>query len=426
MLNSNEGGGGCKKWSDEQKKQRSEKRRGFQRKIVLQYGLDGKFIREWESLSIISKTLDVDYNRLIKCCKLKPESRSVGGYQWRYGEAVANKVAQYDLDGNFIKEWNTSAEFLRSIGVNPLGNSAIACVCKGLTKTAYGYKWKYVTSETETNHPDIDIYYDPSKEVRKPILEYNLKGEFVREWECADDAANLHNVSVGKIRNIIHGRLPKYNKRGYDVKSQFIYKEGDYIPEKIKPQSGVYKIGQYDLEGNLIKIWNSTTEISKVLGFTQKSINAAMRGYAKTCRKFQWKSCMDFVPEKIQSLIKEKPPESTVKLLQYGMDGKFIKSWDYTAVASRELNISASSINDNIRGHLKSAGKFRWIYDDVRNITELPPLRVVCQYDMDGNLIREWNSGKEIVENTNYKQSPISNNLRGASSHAYGFLWKYK
>ena len=53
---------------------------------------------------------------------------------------LSKPVLQFSLDGKFIKEYvsATAAEgALRAKGHH------ISCVCNGKRKTAYGYKWKY-------------------------------------------------------------------------------------------------------------------------------------------------------------------------------------------------------------------------------------------------------------------------------------------
>jgi hypothetical protein len=49
-------------------------------------------------------------------------------------------VLQYDLDGNFIKEWESAFQIGESLGIPR--NSVSRC-CRGLAKSAYNYKWKY-------------------------------------------------------------------------------------------------------------------------------------------------------------------------------------------------------------------------------------------------------------------------------------------
>lgn len=49
-------------------------------------------------------------------------------------------ILQYSLDGKFIKEWEAISYASKDLGINP-GN--IANVAKGVTKTAGGFLWRY-------------------------------------------------------------------------------------------------------------------------------------------------------------------------------------------------------------------------------------------------------------------------------------------
>ena len=50
----------------------------------------------------------------------------------------------------------------------------------------------------------------------------------------------------------------------------------------------------------------------------------------------------------------------------------------------------------------------------------------VLQYDLDGNLIKEWNNVREILENTEYVVPHIYNAITDKCISAYGYIWKYK
>ena len=56
-------------------------------------------------------------------------------------EKRKKKINQYDLDGNFIKQWNSLTEAAKMLGKKKCG--AISNCCKNRNKTAYGYKWQY-------------------------------------------------------------------------------------------------------------------------------------------------------------------------------------------------------------------------------------------------------------------------------------------
>ena len=55
-------------------------------------------------------------------------------------EKYSVKVNQYDLDDNFIKTWNSMKEIERTLGFSRGG---ISKCCRGIYKQAKGYKWKY-------------------------------------------------------------------------------------------------------------------------------------------------------------------------------------------------------------------------------------------------------------------------------------------
>lgn len=53
---------------------------------------------------------------------------------------LSKSVLQYDLQGNFIKEWNSTREIERELGINHAG--IVLCIQDKL-KTSGGYKWRY-------------------------------------------------------------------------------------------------------------------------------------------------------------------------------------------------------------------------------------------------------------------------------------------
>ena len=61
-------------------------------------------------------------------------------YNINYGtrpEKIKKPILQYDLDGNFIREWSSATDVSKEAQEN-------ICQClKGKRKTAYGFIWKY-------------------------------------------------------------------------------------------------------------------------------------------------------------------------------------------------------------------------------------------------------------------------------------------
>lgn len=56
-------------------------------KKILQYTLDGEFVREWESQIEAATELNIRQGNISSCCKEK--RKTAGGYIWKYKEEVA-------------------------------------------------------------------------------------------------------------------------------------------------------------------------------------------------------------------------------------------------------------------------------------------------------------------------------------------------
>ena len=60
----------------------------------------------------------------------------------RIAKGNSKKVNQYDLKGNFIKQWESLIEAERYLKIKKASSTIGACCMKKI-KTAYGYKWEY-------------------------------------------------------------------------------------------------------------------------------------------------------------------------------------------------------------------------------------------------------------------------------------------
>jgi hypothetical protein len=64
-------------------------------------------------------------------------SKALKGRKITWDRKVNTPVSQYDLEGNFIKDWPSISEAARNVK-GDIGNC-----CRGKSKTAGGYIWKY-------------------------------------------------------------------------------------------------------------------------------------------------------------------------------------------------------------------------------------------------------------------------------------------
>lgn len=99
------------------------------------------------------------------------------------------KINQYTLDGEFIKQWESSHEIERNLGYND-GN-IISC-CKNKQKTAYGYRWKY----TDGLH---------QQKQNRPVAVLTKDGEYVAKYKSAAEAARFLKISTTQIYFCLNG-----------------------------------------------------------------------------------------------------------------------------------------------------------------------------------------------------------------------------
>jgi len=64
-----------------------------------------------------------------------------GKYDWK--RVNYKPILQYDLNGNFIKEWGSGIEALEKLNLTDY--NGISAVCKGNQPTSGGYIWRYKT-----------------------------------------------------------------------------------------------------------------------------------------------------------------------------------------------------------------------------------------------------------------------------------------
>lgn len=75
-----------------------------------------------------------------------------------------------------------------------------------------------------------------------------------------------------------------------------------------------------------------------------------------------------------------------------------------------------------------SSLKGRKISDKNKEVVSKIKSKVILQFDKNMNFIKQWDSirSANLGLNINKKSTAITNNLKGRSKTAYGFIWKYK
>jgi hypothetical protein len=51
---------------------------------ILQFSLDGKLIRQWNSAREVERELNIAHNQIAACCKKRKNYKTAGGFKWKY------------------------------------------------------------------------------------------------------------------------------------------------------------------------------------------------------------------------------------------------------------------------------------------------------------------------------------------------------
>ena len=196
-------------------------------------------------------------------------------FKGKFGKDSLSSIPlyQYDQNGNFIKKWHSGADVERDL-------SFCAANIRKTFKThtlCYGFYWT-----PEYMGEKIDNVPKPKdrKRTKKPIEQYDLNWNFIKEWDSAIDASGafLEKKKGGFANEAL--KDPSKTCYGFHWK----YKEVDTI----KKSSRI--ILQYSLDGELIKTWKSVSSILRFFNIKGTyQINKHLLGQTNEFQGFIWK-----------------------------------------------------------------------------------------------------------------------------------------
>jgi len=109
-------------------------------------------------------------------------------------EQLKKILLQYDLDGNFIKEWDCGARNMYKYGYAGVGG-----VAKRNTGTLYGYQWRYKTSD---DYPRQIGKFKNQK--WKSVIQKDKNGNVIKIWDNVNEA--ILNTKASGIYNCLYGK----------------------------------------------------------------------------------------------------------------------------------------------------------------------------------------------------------------------------
>ena len=175
------------------------------------------------------------------------------------------------------------------------------------------------------------------------------------------------------------------------------------------------EIYQYDENGNLLNIFKSNKEASEKLNITLTSLTYA-RSHKTLLKGFYFLSADDNVDNIIK--IKEEIYKITDKSVSKYKNGILIYTYPNMKQAAKENNISVSEIKKSIK---LEDGVWSYGYSKIYKSNKNPIPVKVNKYDLNGNLIKTWDSISQCrKEFPKLKEVLLKNR-----NHTHGFTFKY-
>lgn len=296
---------------------------------LIEYNGETKTVNEWSDIVGI-KAMTI-YNRLEDYGFTVAEAL---GFEKRKDPRIGRKhtysyvpIIQCDLNGNEIKEWASVQVIKEELGIEP---NRIWNNVSGISKSCEGYLWK-------RKYPPKNIKIRAARHV----IQYSLKGEFIKEYKSAKEAAKAVNGRQSAIMQCCNRKLE--TSAGYIWRYKDSVNENDtikpvenYIAERWLEYNGVsmrlfewaelYNINYSTLKGRLDRGW----PIEDALGITRHKI--------------------------IQ-------PNNRIKVNQYDSNGTLLKEWEGKKEIVNSGIIAHATLNKYIK--LGTPDTHGWIWKEI-------------------------------------------------------------
>lgn len=120
------------------------------------------------------------------------------------------------------------------------------------------------------------------------------------------------------------------------------------------------------------------------------------------------------------------------KVFQYTLDGEFVKEWPSCKEVERQLGFENTRISACSNGNQMQSYGFMWFCDykgdkiDGYVKPSDPRCVKIIQRTKEGNIVKVWDSFRQIERETNYSRGNIQKcaHKQGYYKTAYGYIWE--
>lgn len=242
-----------------------------------------------------------------------------------------------------------------------------------------------------------------------PCYQYDLNGNFLREFESQQKASIYVNKGFTTIKRAIKEKIKSANSFWSLEKVEHLNLSEYKTCDNRIPVFQYSETGEYDC------CYESVADAARVNECASTNISRSCKlGYKCNGKYFSYEFNTNFSYAKTESL-------KNRKVYQYTLSGEFVKEYDSYLIAQKELNKQglAAAIKLN-----RVFAEFQWKlekFDKIDSVEIRNKARKVGQYDLNGNLIKVYNTVTECRKDF----SGCRNVLSGKYKTSGGFIFKY-
>lgn len=286
----------------------------------------------------------------------------------------------------------------------------------------------------------------------KPVIQLSYGLKFIRYWDSIQSAAEYYNVRSYSI----HQCCRRYERIVAVAKYRWIYVEDyemykdnleDFMVESKCNRSGLV---QLTLDGKFIKYWKVAMNVENELGLSLAHISDCCSGKRRQCGGFrwmylsEWEKC-DGNPDPIDFNYDKR----SKKVIQFRLNGEFMKVWRSTKDAAKAFNLDHRAIKFCCRANAKNdkqsayCSQYIWMfYDDYKklNAKNLPSdtiksnsnirRKIVQINPIDNKVIKVWETITELYNKINIDINRVTFSLRLKNNRSgyliNGYIWRFE
>lgn len=279
----------------------------------------------------------------------------------------------------------------------------------GITSSNPESRWKNGKGYTNSKHFNNAIHKYGWKNINHEILFTNLNEK---------EAKNMEKQLIAKYNS--NNPMFGYNMTKGGDGTLGIKRSKEQVEHLKKILSK--PIYQRDLNGNLIKKWQSVRAIERELGYARSNITLCCKHKTYQAYGYLWSYDEDYIKQK-------KIRKNCKTVYQYDLDGNFVQKWESVSEIHKVLGYNKTNISHCCLGKLKSVYGYIWTYEENKNIKyenkNIQKQQKVFQLTKDGQIIKQWDSLNEINNSLGFNKSAISQCCLCKSKTAYGYIWRY-